>query len=120
MKARPTPTLRRTTIHRLTVTLRAFALTLAACTASAAIAQTPGFPTAEDIAGDWNGVFQCDGYTNQFAITLQHNGQGRLTGPMQRSLLGPTFKKHQQPYEKSLQVIAQYDSRSGTLALGNG
>jgi len=85
-----------------------------------AVAQTPVFPAAEDIAGDWDGVFQCDGYTNQFSIRLKSNDQRLLSGPMQRSILGPTFKKHQQPYEKSLQVIGQYDSRTGMIALATG
>ncbi|EAQ98720.1 secreted protein [Congregibacter litoralis] len=85
-----------------------------------AVAQTPAFPPAANIAGDWDGIFQCDGYTNQFSIELQSSDQRRLSGSMQRSILGPTFRKHQQPYEKSLQVIGQYDSRTGTIALGTG
>lgn len=82
-------------------------------------AQSSVFPSADALDGEWHGVFQCDGYTNQFSVRLQSNG-AQLAGPMQRSILGPTFKKHQQPYAKSLQIIGQYDSQTGTIALATG
>ncbi|MEL7025272.1 MAG: hypothetical protein AAGL69_16175 [Pseudomonadota bacterium] len=91
-----------------------------ASNAQSSDAQSSAFASVERITGHWDGVFQCDGYTNQFRIELSGQDAQRLSGTMTRRILGPTFKKHSQPYAESLPIVAQYDRQTGSLALGTG
>lgn len=101
-------------------TFCALAATIFTGMSALTVAQAAPFPASTQIAGEWDGIFQCDGYTTQFTIDIQNTTSNAVTGSLERSIIGPTFKSLRQPYEKKLGINGQYDAQIGAMVFGTG
>ncbi|MEQ8206063.1 MAG: hypothetical protein RIA65_07805, partial [Woeseia sp.] len=75
------------TVKPAPVTLGIFFVTLLFGIATDTLAQDAPFPAASQIAGQWDGVFQCDGYTTSFAVHMQLQAGSSVTGSIERKIL---------------------------------
>lgn len=107
-------------VNPVTIKLGILFVALSFGSTTETLAEEPPFPATGQIAGQWDGVFQCDGYTTSFAVRLQLPAGDTVSGSIERQILGPNLKAHRQPYEKTLAINGQYDAQTGAIAFGTG